>query len=144
MAYRMTTIATVVADDSELGRKYYDGKAQVYQTLDQKVVTKVVRVGTGDAEAAVDITPITSGKCIQVLSDYPIKLRLNGAAETQFVGIGQGVKVTNQGSPVPDKCIFYLTCNVTSVRLAPITSATQTANVTVIVTGDPISDYTGG
>ena len=42
------------------------------------------------------------------------------------------------------KCFAAGTQLVSSIYLQPISGATQTANVTVIVTGDPVSAYTGG
>ncbi len=148
MAYRLTTIRTIVADDSEMTRKYYDGTAVLYQTLDKETVVKLVRVGTSDADAAVDLTPLTTAKYIEIRSDYPVKYRWIGSgsasAATQMTLVGQGVPATNQGAPLPDKCIAIITGNVTSLYLQPISGAAQTANVTVISSGDPISDYTGG
>ncbi len=144
MAYRITTVHTIVADDSELNGKFYERKAVIYQSLDQETVVKRVRVGTADADTEVDITPITAGKYLEVRSDYPVKVRVNGVAETQLVGVGQGVAAVNQGAPLPDRFVYLFTGNVSSVYLEPIASAGQTANVSVIVTGDPVSDYTGG
>lgn len=148
MAYRITTVHTIVADDSELTRKYYDGKMVVYQSLDQETVVKRVRIGTADSDTAIDLTPLTTAKYIEIRSDYPVRFRWIGSgsasAATQMTLIGQGVTVVNQGAPLPDKCGTIITGNVTSLYVQPISSAAQTANVTVIATGDPVSDYTGG
>lgn len=144
MAYRLTTIKTVVADDIELARKFYEGACVTYQTLDQEVVVKRVRVGTSDSDTAVDITPITSGKYVEIRSDYPVRVRINGVGATQFTLNGQGVAAVAQGAPMPDKCAFVAHIDVTSVYLQPIASAAQTANVTLILTGDPVSVYSGG
>lgn len=148
MAYRLTTLQTVVADDSELTRKYYDGTCQVTQTLDKETVTKIVRVAAGAADAAVDLTPITQGYYYEIRSDYPVKYRVIGSgsavAATQQTLIGQGATIVPSGAPLPDKCFAAGTQLVSSIYLEPISGAAQTANVTVIVTGDPVSAYTGG
>lgn len=148
MAYRLTTLQTVVADDSELTRKFYDGTAQVEQVLDLEIVTKVVRVAPGASDAAVDLTPVSQGYYFEIRSDYPVKYRVIGsgsaAAATQQTLIGQGVQIVSRGAPLPDKCLAFGAQLVSSIYLEPISGATQTANVTVIVTGDPVSSYTGG
>jgi len=148
MAYRLTTIQTVVADDSELTRKYYEGTCQVEQTLDREVVSKIVRIAPGAADASVDLTPIAQGYHYEIRSDYPVKYRVIGTgsaiAATQQTLVGQGVTIVANGAPLPDKCFAAGTQLVSSIYLEPITGATQTANVTVILSGDPISAYTGG
>lgn len=148
MAYRLTTLQTVVADDSELTRKYYDGTCQVSQTLDKEVVTRLVRVGPSDVDTAVDLSPISQGYSYEIRSDYPVKYRVIGSgsavAATQHTLIGQGAAIVPQGAPLPDKCFAAGTQLVSSIYLEPISGAAQTANVTVIVTGDPVSSYTGG
>lgn len=148
MAYRLTTLSTVVADDSELNRKYYEGTAVVYQTLDRETVVKLVRVAPGASDTAVDLTPISQGYSFEIRSDYPVKYRVIGSgsasAATQHTLIGQNVAATSQGAPLPDRCFVASNQLVSSIYLEPISGATDTANVTVIVTGDPVSSYTGG
>lgn len=145
MAYRETIVTTTVSDDFQQTRSYYGpSTCAITQTLDKEVVTKLVRVAPADAEAVVDITPLATAYYLEIRSDYPVMLRINGSSATQFTLIGQNATVTNVGAPVPDKVVVVFPATVTSVRLAPITSASQTANVTVICTGDPVSAYTGG
>ncbi len=148
MAYRLTTLQTVVADDSELSRKYYEGTAQCSQSLDKEVVSKVVRIVPGAADAAVDLTPLSQGYYYELRSDYPVKYRVIGSgsavAATQQTLIGQGVAIVSSGAPKPDKCFAAGTQLVSSIYLEPISGATETATVTVVVTGDPVSAYTGG
>ena len=148
MAYRLTTIRTIVADDSEMTRKYFDATATLYQSLDKEAVVKIVRIGTADADAEVSLSPLATAKYVEIRSDYPVRYRWIGsgsaAAATQMTLVGQGVAAVNQGAPLPDKCVAIITGNVTSLYLQPIASAAQTANVTVIASGDPVSDYTGG
>lgn len=143
--YRETTITTGLFDDVNQTRAYYGPSTlAVTQTLDKEGFSKLVRVGASDAEAAVDITPLTTAYYIELRSDYPVLVRINGSSATQFTLIGQNTTVKNVGAPVPDKCFFAATMTVTSVRLAPITAASTTANVTLILSGDPTSAYTGG
>lgn len=148
MAYRLTTIKTVVADDIELARKFYEGACITYQSADQEVVTKRVRIAPGASDTAVDLTPLSQGYHFEIRSDYPVKYRVIGSgsavAATQHTLIGQGVAAVSQGAPMPDKCFAAGTQLVSSIYLEPIASASQTATVTVIVTGDPVSAYTGG
>lgn len=148
MAYRLTTLSTVVADDSELTRKFYEGTCQVDQVLDNEVVTKIVRVAPGASDAAVDLTPISQGYYYEIRSDYPVKYRVIGsgsaAAATQQTLIGQGISIVSRGAPLPDKCFAAGSQLVSSIYLEPISGATQTANVTIVLSGDPTSAYTGG
>lgn len=148
MAYRITTLGTILADDSELTRKYFDAKCQVYQTLDKEHVVKLVRIGTADADAEVSLSPLSTAYYLEIRSDYPIMYRVIGSgsasAATQMTLVGQGVTVVNQGAPLPDKCFMAMTGKVTSLYIAPISGASQTANVTVVASGDPVSAYTGG
>lgn len=141
MAYRSTQVSTVVAGDSNLRPKMFDGSASIYQGADLKVFTGFVQVAPADAEALIPITPVVNGYFIHLQSDYPVQVRINGVSATQFVMHSNNVASTNVGSPLPPQCVFLMTAAITSLRLAPITAAAQTANVLISVTGDPSSSY---
>lgn len=139
--YRLLEVRTVVADDSSLINKAFERSAVIWKTVDLESASPTLRVGTSDAEATVSLGSVSTGKFIAVYSDYPIRLRLNGASETQFTLNTGDVPVTNNGAPTPPKCFFGGNFDVTSLRVQPISGATQTANVWVVVTGDSISAY---
>ncbi len=141
MAYRQTVIRTVVADDSNLSQVDYDRTATLNQTRDLQVFHTVKRVAVSDAETQVAIAPVTTGYLVDIRSDYPVMVRFNGPSATQFTLKGNNVSPTNIGAPLPDQCVFVASMTVTSIYVAPITGAAQTANVKVCVTGDPVSSY---
>ena len=139
--YRIVKVEVKVADDSNLNNLEASRTVVCYETRDNESCIKTVRVGPSDSEAAVDISPVTTGYFYHISSDYPVKVRLNGASETQTVMVSNNVAATNVGGPLPDQSIKLATETVTSIRLAPISSATQTANVHIIVTGDPTNSH---
>jgi hypothetical protein len=141
MAYRTTQVRTIIADDQTLDQVDYDRQSTVYQTKDLQVSHVTKRVAPGDAEAQVSIAPVTAGYFIDVRSDYPVMLRLNGVSATQFIMKSNGVSPTNLGAPLPDQCVFVATMTVTRIDIAPISGATQTATVRIAVSGDPQSSY---
>ncbi len=130
-----------VADDSNLDQLSVDRAATLYQTADNKSVSILYRVGPSDAETQITIPGITTPYFLAVLSDYPVRVRLNGNSATQFTLVSNGAQATNVGAPLPDQCVFMMTGLVTSIYLQPIASAAQTANVKIILTGDPVSAY---
>ncbi|HJU24188.1 MAG TPA: hypothetical protein VJ891_16920 [Casimicrobiaceae bacterium] len=142
MAYRVTQIHTVIADDSNLNGVEWDHDASFYQTLDQQVFSTKKRVQPGDPEVQIVLGPITSGCFIEIRTDYPVMVRLNGAGATQFTMKSNNTPPTNVGAQPPDQCIFAADIVVTSLYLAPIAGAQQTANVKIAVTGDPTNPYT--
>ncbi len=142
MAFRTATVEVIAADDSDLDQVTWQRKATFYQTKDNEVFSATVRVGTSDAEAAISIAPVTAGYFFCLMSDYPVRVRLNGAAATQFTLRSNSAAATNYGAPLPDNCCMMVSGAVTEVRLEPIASATQTANVKILVTGDPTNAYT--
>lgn len=140
--YRSFRIVAVAGDDQTLKQVIFGPRELVaYQTLDLESATPVIRIGPSDAEAQVSLAPVTTGYCIHVTSDYPVKVRVNGSGATQFTMHGNNVAAVNVGAPLPDKCWFSASIEVTSLYLAPISSAAQTANVKVFVSGDPTSAY---
>ncbi len=142
MAYRVTQIHTIVADDSNLNGVEYDRDGSFYQVNDLQVYSTKKRVQSTDAEVQVPLGPITNGYFIEIRSDYPILVRLNGSTATQFTLKSNNTAPTNVGAQPPDQCLFAATLAVTSLYLAPISGAQTTANVKVVVTGDPSNTYT--
>lgn len=141
MAYRTTSVRTVIADDSTLDQVDYDRDATVYQSKDLQVFHTVKRVAPADAETQVSIAPVTTGYFVDIRSDYPVMIRINGVSATQFTMKSNGVPPVNLGAPLPDQCVFVATMTVTRIDIAPISGATQTANVRIAVSGDPQSSY---
>lgn len=141
MAYRTTQVRTVVADDQTLDQVDYDRQTTIYQTKDLQVCHVTKRVAPADAETQVSIAPVTTGYFLDIRSDYPVLVRINGASATQFTMKSNGVSPVNLGAPLPDQCIFVASVLVTRIDIAPISGATQTANVRLCVVGDPISAY---
>ena len=141
MAYRKTVIHTMVGDDSNLTNVDWDRTAVIDQSQDQEVFHTSQNVNPGDAEVQVPIGPVTMGYYVEVRSDYPIMLRINGNSATQLTFKNNNVQPVNVGAPTPDRCFYAATVTVTSVYVAPITGATQTAKIKVLVTGDPTSAY---
>lgn len=141
LAYRSTQVRTVVADDSTLEQVDYDRTATVYQTKDLQVFHTTVRVAPGAADTQVPIAPIAQGYFVDIRSDYPVKVRLNGSSATQLTLTSNSVSPVSNGAPLPDQCVFVATAQVTSIYVQPISGATQTANVRIAVTGDPVSAY---
>lgn len=141
MAYRTTQIRTIVADDQTLDQIDYDRQTTVYQTKDLEVFHSTVRVAPSDAEAQISLAPVSTGYFLDIRSDYPVLVRINGNTATQFTMRSNGVSPVNLGAPLPDQCIYVATINITSLYIAPISGATQTATVRIAVTGDPQSSY---
>jgi hypothetical protein len=112
------------------------------QTLDLEQFTTTIRVAPGASEAQVAIAPVTTGYFIALFSDYPVKVRINGAMATQFTLKSNNVSAVSVGAPLPPQCFWCMTGEVTSVYLEPISSAASTATVRIVVTGDPTSSYT--
>lgn len=141
MAYRKIEAEVVVADDSSQDQIAFRRRITTWQTLDNETFQATVRVLPGAADAAVAIAPITTGYTIAVFSDYPVKMRLNGVSATQLVMSPGAVSPTYLGAPLPDQCCFIATVQVTSLYLEPIAGASQTANVRIVITGDPSNAY---
>ena len=141
MAYRQIAVEVVVADDSSQDQIAFRRKATVFQTNDNELFNTTVRVAPGAADTLVAIAPVTTGYGIALYSDYPVKVRLNGVGATQFTLTPSSVSPTYLGAPLPDQCVFVATMTVTSVYLEPISGATTTANVRLVVTGDPTNAY---
>ena len=142
MAYRLLEARIQVADDSNLDQLLFDRRIVSYQTKDLKVVTKNVRVAASDADTAIDLTPISQGYFYAIYADYPVRFRINGVGATQQTLVTSGVAATNLGGPMPDQCFACANALVTSIYLQPIAGATQTANVRIVVMGDPTNAYT--
>lgn len=142
MAFRAFTVEVVIADDSNLNNVSFRRKATAFQTKDLEAAAPTVRIAPADSEATISIGTVTTGYAVAIFADYPVKVRLNGAAETQFTMRSNNVAAVNVGAPLPAQCVFIANIDVTSIRLTPIASAAQTANVWIAVTGDPTSAYT--
>ena len=140
--YRAVKIRILVSDDSN-GEAPIFGPRDVtcYQTRDLEEFHTTVRVGPSDAEAQIAIAPIATGYFLGLLTDYPVRCRFNSASGTQFIMTPSNVAATNVGAPLPDQCAAILPFQITGVWLQPIASAAQTANVKIVITGDPSSVY---
>jgi hypothetical protein len=141
VAYRKTVVHTMIGDDSNLSQVDYDRTAILDQSQDQQVFHTSKTVNPADAEALLPIAPVVSGYYVEIRSDYPIMVRLNGVSATQYTMKSNNVQPVNVGAPTPDRCIFVATVACTSIYLAPIAGATQAAKVKVACVGDPISAY---
>lgn len=141
MAYRQVACEVVVADDSSQDQIVFRRKATAFQTADNEAFNTVVRVVPAAVEAQIAIAPVSTGYFVALYSDYPVKVRFNSAGGTQFVMSPSSVSPTYLGAPTPDQCVFVATAQITSLYLEPIASATTTANVRIVVTGDPSNAY---
>jgi hypothetical protein len=141
VAYRVTTVHTVIADDSSLSQVDYDRDATVSQIKDLQVFHVTKRVGPSDAEVLVPIAPVTQGYFVDIRSDYPVMIRLNGVSATQLTLSSNNTSPVTSNSPLPDACVFVATAKITSIYVQPISGATATANVRIAVSGDPASAY---
>ncbi len=139
--YRQLTVKAVVADDSNLSNAT-TRECTVYQTRDlEGGGLPTIRLAPGDSEATITLGNITTAYFCQVFSDYPVMVRFNGAAETQFTLTPANVQPVNVGGALPPQCTFGGTVQVTELRLEPIAAASQTANCWVILSGDPLVAY---
>ena len=138
---RIFEIRAVVADDSNMQQVAFDRIAVLTQTKDLESASPTIRVAPADSDTSIGLGTITAGYGVAVFSDYPIKVRFNGSSATQFTLTSNNVPATNVGAPLPAQCFIGGTFNVTSVYVAPITGAAQTANVWIACTGDPTSAY---
>lgn len=139
--YRLIEAHVVTADDSNQSQITFNRTCSLTQTKDLEAASPTVRVAPADAEAAITLGTISTAYAIAIFSDYPILVRLNGPSSTQFTLTSSNVPATNVGAPLPANCCFIATCQVTSLRVAPITGASQTANVWICASGDPQSAY---
>lgn len=140
MAYRLFEISAIVASDSNQ-TDASSASAVLSKTVDNETCDVRIRVAPADAEAAITLGTLTTAYGIMVFSDYPILVRPNGASATQFTTTSCNVPATNVGAPLPYSCFFGGTFQCTSLRVAPISGAAQTANVRIIASGDPTSSY---
>lgn len=141
MAYREFQVSVVVADDSNKSSKSFDRQAYIYQIKDLESVSPSIRVQPADVEALVSLGTITLGYAFAIFTDYPIRVRLNGVSATQFTMHSNNVPATNTGAPLPPQCVFMGNVEISSIYVQPIVNAQQTANVWLVVTGDPASAY---
>lgn len=141
MAYRRTVLHTQVGDDSNLASNQWDRPLVIDQSQDQQVFETIKTVNPADAEAQLSIAPVVNGYYVEIQSDYPIMMRVNGNTATQLTMKSNNVQPVNVGAPTPPRCFYAATVTCTSIYLAPIAGATQAAKVKVLVVGDPISAY---
>lgn len=143
MAYRLFEVHAVVGDDSNLQQVAFDRTATIWQVADLEVAAPTFRVAPADAaDAQISLGTVAQGYCIALFSDYPIKLRVNSVSGTQLTLTSSNVPATNVGAPLPAKCFYATTALINSLFVSPIASAAQTANVWLLVTGDPTNAYT--
>lgn len=141
--FSLFKLSVDVADDSSLAEPLGHGAATITQNRDNKSFVNKYQVLPGSAEQLIDFsTTLTLGYRWAVFSDYPILLRANGPSATQLTMASGNVAATNVGAPLPYQCLHASTTQITSLRLAPIANASQTANVKVIIVGDPTNAYT--
>lgn len=138
--YREMSVAINTGNDSNQAAMNPSRKVLVTQDADQEEFRKTVFLGAAASETTID-TGIANIKSLIIMADYPIRYRLNGAAETQFVLNENDVANIACGQAPLDVCFFAATANFTELRIQPITDAAQTARVTIIATGDPATDY---
>jgi len=143
MAYRYTRVEVGVAPDSSMASPDFGpARIAIEQTADRRVSSTTREVAPNSAEALVSIAPVTNGYFFALFSDYPVQVRLNDIAGTQFTLKTNGRAVVNVGTPQPECCAFLITGTVTAVYLEPIPGATTSARVRMVVTGDPTDAYT--
>lgn len=142
MAYRKTVLHTQVGDDSNLQNLEWDRRLVVDQTQDQQVFVGGRTVNTSDADTLIAIAPVTNGYYVEIRSDYPVMVRINGNTATQLTMKNNNVQPVNVGAPTPDRCFYAATVAVTSIYIAPISGAQQAAKVKILVVGDPTNAYT--
>lgn len=142
MAYREFQVSVTVADDSNKSAVSFDRSAFVYQTKDLESVTQSFRVAPADAEFQVSMGQVGTAYGWALYCDYPVLVRLNGVSATQFTMHTNNVPATNSGAPLPPQCVAINNFEITSIRVAPISGAAQTANCWFVATGDPANAYT--
>lgn len=131
-----------IADDSSLSELMGHGSAAVSQTKDIKSFVNKYTVAPGASQVQIDFsTTLTTGYRWALFSDYPIMYRTNSVSGTQKTLASGNVAATNNGAPLPYSCFVMATEQITGLWLQPIAGATTTANVKVLVCGDPTSAY---
>ena len=141
MSYRLLEMRARVGDDSSLDPASFDVSCALSKSLDLEECCPKLRVGPADSQAQVSLGTITQGYAVAVFSDYPVIVRFNGSGGTALQLTSCNVSAVSYGAPLPYNCALVMTAKVTSVWLEPISGATQTANVRIAVTGDPVSAY---
>jgi hypothetical protein len=138
--YRQAIVKVVVADDSNLANKT-ERELCVYQTRDLEAGgLPTIRIAPGDEEIQVVLGNIAVGYFIHVQSDYPVQWRLRDSDGLNPFTPGN-VQPTNLGAVLPPQCFLTTTSRIPGLYLSPIDSAGQTANVTILISGDPSSAY---
>ena len=140
MAYRLLEARAVVASDSNQSDAS-QVSASLTQTADNETVDLKIRVAPTDADTQIALGTIATAYAVLIFSDYPVKVRLNGSSATQLTLTSSVPPVTNVGAPSPPNCVLVITAQVTSLYIAPISSAAETACVRIIASGDPTSAY---
>ena len=141
--FSLFKVSVDAGDDSSLAELLGHGAATITQNKDNKSFVNKYQVAPGAAETLIDFsTTLTTGYRWAIFSDYPIMIRPNGVSATQFTMVSGNVAATNVGAPLPYQCVHVSTSQLTSLRLAPISGASQTANVKVLIFGDPTNSYT--
>ena len=135
-------VSVQVARDSTLSDMLAGpGVATVSQTADNKEFSVGYRIGPSDGEFTVPYsTVITNVYRWMLFSDLPIQYRrsLTDAKVTLASG---NVPAVNVGAPSPWQCFVGGTEKISGLYLSPVTGATATANVYLILCGDPSNAY---
>lgn len=139
--YRLLEARLRMGTDSTLDDLDADIRIALSQAKDRESCNKRLLVAPADSQVEVTIAPVTTGYFYLVAADYPILLRINGSTATQLTGHSNNVAAVNVGAPLPIQYLSMGTVEVTSLWVAPISGASRTANVRVLVSGDPESAY---
>lgn len=143
--YRYARVEVAAANDSTLTVPIF-GPVRAFfdQTKDLQQYAQVHRVNATDPEFTVPVSSlITNSYFVAIFSDYPVLLRFVGVSTAQVQLRSNNVAASNFGSPPPPQCVHLSTAGLVNqyLTLTPIAGAVQTANVTVMVSGDPLSAY---
>lgn len=139
--YSIMKASIVVGRDSTLTDTLAQGQATVYQVNDNKEIQFAYRVGANDAEFTVPYsTAITNVYRWMLFSDQPIQYRrsLTDAKVTLASG---SVASVNVGAPQPWQCFVGGTEKIAGLYISPAVGALNTANVLIILCGDPAIAY---
>ncbi len=139
--FSLMKVAVQVARDSTLTDLLASGGAIVSQVNDNKEFQIGYRIGPSDAEFTVPYsTVITNVYRWMLFADTPVQYRraLSDAKVTLAAGNTASVNV---GAPSPWQSFVGGTEKIPGLYLSPASGATATANVLVILVGDPTNAY---
>jgi hypothetical protein len=141
MAYRLIELHVAVGDDSSLQAVEFNRSTTLTQVNDLITASPTMKILPGASQAQVLLGSLVQGYSCWVFSDYPVLVRFNGASSTQFQTTSNGIPATNIGAPLPPACVIGGGFLMSSLYIAPIANAAQTATCWIVATGDPQSAY---